>query len=349
LSSDEPLRDLFERIDAEVLLQMQERREEEGYNLDFKRMQVSGEPSDADIANLKTAISGFANSAGGIVLWGVDSKSTHTKGDRSRFASCVPVVDGDRAIVRFHELTATATQPAVNGVVHRKVAIEGGFVIKTLVPESDGGPHRTNEERGQYYRRDADAFRAMHHHEIADMFGRRARPHLTANVLDITVYCGHHARRDGERRGYAEVDVRVPIAVGNQGRGLARFPAVQLRLEPAAEWKFNPGSGQNIGKMFLPPRPRLGVKDAPLVFGGGADEVIHPGMSVPLATIECTVVCTSRMNSVRELRIECLLTAQGAEARTSTLTVDSERIMTAVEACDVESGMTAARWAAIHG
>lgn len=209
--ANQPLRDLFDRIDAKELAAMRDRREEESLNLDFKRMDLTGEPSEADKRNLRDSISGFANAAGGIILWGVESKTPDDKRDRSRFQSLAPVKDGDRAVVRFHELTATATQPPVNGVVHRAITVDGGFVVKTFVPASDGGPHRTNEEKGQYFRRDADAFRPMQHHEIADMFGRRARP-----VLQL--HCFQSLPRGG----------RV-LAIQNVGRALARHLCLVLR------------------------------------------------------------------------------------------------------------------------
>lgn len=67
---NDALREQFGRIDAKMLNELQARRDEESLQLEFKRMTVSGEPSDADKANLRRAISGFANAAGGIVLLG---------------------------------------------------------------------------------------------------------------------------------------------------------------------------------------------------------------------------------------------------------------------------------------
>lgn len=270
--SSEPLRELFDKIDAAELAAMKERREEESFNLDFKRMDPSGEPLDADKRNLRESISGFANSAGGIILWGVESKSPEDRRDRSRFHSLVPVRDGDRAAVRFHELTATATTPPVNGVVHRPIPVDGGFVVKTFVPASDGGPHRTNEERGQYFRRDADAFRPMQHHEIADMFGRRARPRLE---LYHTPLC----RPNGQYR--TGVVAEIIIGIQNVGRGIARFPRLVFERRCADPHRYGlDGNGNtNLHRDAAPPGSLT------VAFTGGSNDVVHPGQKLEITKI----------------------------------------------------------------
>lgn len=269
---NQPLRELFDKIDADELVAMKDRREEESFNLDFKRMDRSGEPSDADKRNLRESISGFANSAGGIILWGVESKSSEDKRDRSRFHSLVPVSDGGRAAVRFHELTATATQPPVSGVVHKPIPVDGGFVVKTFVPASDGGPHRTNEEKGQYFRRDADAFRPMQHHEIADMFGRRARPRLEL----------YHSPLRRPRWQYRTgVVAEVIIGIQNVGRGIARFPRLvfERRCADPSRYGLDGNMNTNLHRDAAPP-------GSPTVaFTGGANDVIHPGQQLDITMI----------------------------------------------------------------
>ncbi len=263
---NQPLRELFDKIDANALGAMKDRREEESLNLDFKRMDPSGEPTADDKKNLREAISGYANAAGGIILWGVESKAPEDRRDRSRFQSLIPLTDGDRAVVRFQELTATATQPPVSGVVHKAIAVAGGFVVKTFVPASDGGPHRTNEEKGQYFRRYADAFRPMQHHEIADMFGRRAQPRLelvTAG-MQFNQFFGPGRPRV----------TTILVGLRNTGRAVARFPKLVIvptegTVEP---WEY--GIDGN-GRTGLPRSPRSpGSNDYHFV--GSANEVIHP-------------------------------------------------------------------------
>ena len=56
-----------------------ERKAEEGLHLDFKQKTDNELPalSDDDRANLAKAISGFANTDGGLVIWGVKAKANN--------------------------------------------------------------------------------------------------------------------------------------------------------------------------------------------------------------------------------------------------------------------------------
>src|SRR5215469_7521481 len=72
--------DLFDRLkergEAEIDQLIQDRHSEELF-LDFKRSADGGSGRrfhDDDRRNLARAISGFANSEGGIIIWGVDCR-----------------------------------------------------------------------------------------------------------------------------------------------------------------------------------------------------------------------------------------------------------------------------------
>jgi hypothetical protein len=270
---NQPLFELFESITAEKLVEMQSRREEESSTLEFKRCCREGSLSQDDVTNLKRAISGFANAAGGIVLWGVESKADDGRKDRSRFQRIAPIPDGEGVQIRLHELTATATQPPVSGVIHRAIQVDGGYVVKTFVPASDGGPHRTNEDRGQYFRRDADAFRAMQHYEIADMFGRRARP-----LLELFWQGRHDATLPDPHDGVWLIGLR------NVGRGVARFPCLTLANDPTLEPLYHCGL-DGMQSTGVPIRPAATGVVRSLVFAGGVNDVIHPNQEMQITRV----------------------------------------------------------------
>jgi predicted HTH transcriptional regulator len=59
-------------------------RQSEELFLDFKRSSDNGAGarlSDADRGNLAKAISGFGNSEGGVIIWGVDCRPNQVVGD----------------------------------------------------------------------------------------------------------------------------------------------------------------------------------------------------------------------------------------------------------------------------
>lgn len=256
------LRMFFDGIDASELAVMQTRREEEGLRLDFKRGSKDGEPSKDDLANLRKAVSGFANSEGGVVLWGVESKREGDRADRNCFAKIEPISDGAKFVARLQDATGNATSPPVNGVVHRVIAIEGGFVVKTLVPMSDQG-HQDAREL-VYWRRYADRFRKMQDFEVREMLGRRARPALR-------LQCSPSPSRGGRL-----------FSIHNAGRGIARYVCMVLRSRPGADTpQLSHVNEQNRSVMrATPPHP----DDGRFEFVR-SEEIIHPGRHLEVCVL----------------------------------------------------------------
>ena len=228
------------------------RGEAEGQQLDCK---VIGNDNDMR-KNLARVVSGFANGAGGVCLWGVVAR----KGtDDVDCIDSFPGVNDPRATAaRLDELTAMACSPGVQGVTHRALSARTapGFVA-TFVPQSDAGPHMARYSEDRYFQRIGQSFLRMEHFQIADQFGRRARPSLECSL---------------EFAGSCQVLVRLT----NSGRGAARAP--YLRLTASARF----GRSQ-FSEDRLPYRG--GDPDGSWMHAGGADYVIHPGTSVAVCTV----------------------------------------------------------------
>lgn len=265
-----PLRAWFAMIDRSTLDQMRSNGEFEDVNLDFKRTQYpGGEIGDSDIETLRKYISAFANTQGGIILWGVDSKSPVNPKDRSRFQGYAPIKNGDSFVAALKEHTTRATEPPVSGVLHELIAVDDGFVIKTLVPASDSGPHRTAIDKGQYYRRDADECRAMRHTQIADMFGRRKRPQLRLRGVEVGIQASDFSS------GPHSI-----IYWANHGRGLARYLRAEIESLDRSV-KVIPSA-----KSMLTQSERWTADQRCItVLGGPLGYVIHPGTEMDLCTI----------------------------------------------------------------
>ena len=80
-------RELYERIvrdGAQSIDELIQARESEAYFVDFKRSSDNGagpKLSATDRSNLAKAISGFGNSEGGVVVWGVECSDSLGQGD----------------------------------------------------------------------------------------------------------------------------------------------------------------------------------------------------------------------------------------------------------------------------
>ncbi len=274
VSAQHAARRLYDSIGAEAVHQFIGDRKQEYLHLDFISLHPGGDLPSADRRNFAKALSGFANSDGGVVVWGVRTSKVDNV-DAAAQARPVENVHGVRSA--FESLTGEAVSPIVDGVLHQELPIDGnsGFV-KTYVPPSESGPHMAMCGEQRYYKRSGDSFYRMEHFDVADMFGRRAKP-----ILECTYQLSSPNTRSIRDDGGAMVNVYNTSAVvrlGNNGRGIARYPSIELRVSESYP---------------LPERtidPRLSRQqslrgDRAVVFAGGADVVIHIDSTIDVTAI----------------------------------------------------------------
>lgn len=159
-------------------------REAESLFLDFKRSAVDGSGKklhENDRANLARAISGFGNSEGGIVVWGVDCRQGEDYADVAR--AKFPLLDARKFLSWVEGAISSATIPAHSGVEHHAIlsgASKKGFVI-TYIPGSNHAPHQviiSGKGQYHYYIRAGSDFLPAPHAVLSGMFGRRPQPFI---------------------------------------------------------------------------------------------------------------------------------------------------------------------------
>lgn len=239
--------------------------QEEHLSLEFKMVEDSSLKKQDDKRSLAVAIAGFANSAGGFIVWGIDARKNERGVDAALALS--PIANLDRLISRLNELTGEATSPIVEGVKHRAIEIgeNRGFAI-SLVPESTSGPHMARLGENRYFKRSGDSFYVMEHFDVQDMFGRRKRPELELNV------------RVTGSGSYTQIF----LGIRNVGRGTARAPYLAFTI-PAPFKLNNYGIDGNMHEGL----PRLmGIDPGAMMrYGGDGATVIHPETTLEVASI----------------------------------------------------------------
>jgi len=214
--------DLFSKIESDGEAAIDEliaARKSEELFLDFKRSSDNGAKlliSDNDRNNLAKAISGFGNSEGGVIVWGVDCSRDKTGADVARFK--VPITDVTRYASWLEGVVSGCTVPPHQGV--RSIPIPSvsspdGFVA-TLIPKSNQAPHQV-VGRLQYYIRAGSDFIPTPHAVLAGMFGRVPLPHVFHN------YNGGNATVEGNI-----VSCSIGILIRNEGPGIANDLFVNL-------------------------------------------------------------------------------------------------------------------------
>lgn len=231
--------------------------------LKTKRNRSVPDLEDSERWQFSRALSGFANSDGGILIFGIET-------DRQEHACALkPIADPFGFQARLKKSLLNATQPVVPDVrvevVPGDTAAEG--FVKVFVPPSDRVPHRAMLADREYFKRSTEGFYRMEHFDLADMFGRRRRPVLTLQL---------------EKEGDGGT---ILVSVTNEGRGIAKAPYLALDL-PAAFKPSTYGFDGN-GSLGL---EQVGRGYARSFFGGDANKVIHVGQKLIVTKLEARTI-----------------------------------------------------------
>jgi hypothetical protein len=312
------LKQQYAAIDAQTIADYLTNGQEENLHLDFKAVTNENLDKRDDRQNLAIALSAFANSDGGLVVWGVDARPNS---ERIDCASALKLIkEPARLLARLNEFTGQGVNPNVDGVEHRAVPLKGAeSIVVTLVPASDRGPHMAKLGVDQYYKRSGSQFLKMEHFDIEDMFGRRRRPHLqirTRLKLHRTITAG----------GLSSKQFRVVIDLHNEGRGSAVAPYVALAVGPTSQYTFDFGSSESrIGAMQRVPSQDDGL----LHFAGGTNVVVHPRLSMPVIAVSGTI---RGVDIGPPMTIQYQLAAENQPLSTGIIEITTDEIMRALRA-----------------
>lgn len=256
--------------------------------LDFKTVNRADFTNNDDKKNLAKALSGFANSSGGLIVWGLNARKNSKKIDCA--CEVKEINPAKLFLSRLNEFTGMAVSPLVAGVVHRAIPISGesGIVI-TYIPESESGPHMAKLGEDRYYKRSGDSFYRMEHFDIADMFGRRKKPKLT---LVPTV------KNQGR-------NLNIILTIKNEGRGTAKGPYLAFDVNrPYLFNQYGIDGNMNHGMKRL----KFTGSYLPYRFGEDSTFVIHPGISHDITSIHLGLVVEKDPD--RDLEIQYILAAE---------------------------------------
>ncbi|MCH8275513.1 MAG: ATP-binding protein [Armatimonadetes bacterium] len=265
----------------------------ERVHVDFKEKSDSSKSDmdPEDQKNVAKAVSGFANSGGGVLIWGVEDKSLCPK----------PISDVDRFLSSMLELAPHVTDPVVGGIDGDCIPEEGsadgaGFAL-LFIPESQLPPHRVilKESRiqGHYYVRSGSSFVRASHVQLEDMFGRRPKPKLNLRITGIKEV----KSTDGYYTAF--------FALANDGRGMARSPAVLIEL-PKGIKGGRPGGG------FLYERTSNRFSSNGRVAVYETDwQVIHSGLDIEFQGLK---IAKSDFPPGSPITLKCSLHAEGVQA-----------------------------------
>lgn len=319
---------LFNRFDREgyaLITEMVSTNQEENLFIDFKEKSDpnSSSMSADDRRNYAKAVSGFSNSEGGLIVWGVYAKHIH-KDSADVAQEERPIRNLKKFLTDLNSLLSSACVPLNSGIINMAICCPGqddmGFVI-TYIPECDLIPVRALLTVNQYYTRCGDSFVMMEHHLLADAFGRRQRP-----KLEICYRIETSGNRGQEERG-----IRLIVGMMNTGRYIATFPAIRVKMD---ETKLEWGRPRETINFNLIRQTNDMVNRRGYLFTGGINHVLHPGTSIEVASFEPSAGFLYMPAVVREginCEFEYELFAEGCEPVDSKIHISTEDICAAVD------------------
>lgn len=157
--------------------------------LDFtcKKDGSKGELDTDDQHGFAKAVSGFANSQGGLLIWGVEAKRKGNDPETPDVAMSVqPIRNVDAFASALDHLLPNAVAPVANGVENRSVIEKPesreGYCL-TWVPEGANPPYRANLSRFHlYYKRAGNSFYEMEPYDVRDVIFRFKYPKLQVHI-----------------------------------------------------------------------------------------------------------------------------------------------------------------------
>lgn len=240
---------LFQQLvhggEAELLAQLRRTDPEHDY-LDFKQI-VSNPalytaPTGArldqdDLPTLGKALSGFANTLGGVIVWGIkclDKDKPHTR----KLEPGIQHAEAFKGVLR--RLIGSATVPGLSGVELEVVALPtlgpGYSAVLMYVPQREFGPvmsHAGGEKTShKYFFRSGDSFQPLTHQMLAAMFGRSPPPIMS---LQWFIMADEPCVVSGA------VVLNIGLRLANDGDGMGFHPYVVVdgqRPSDASQIKF---------------------------------------------------------------------------------------------------------------
>ncbi len=226
--------DIFNRIcekGEETIKDFVNDRQSEDLFLDFKRSADNGSGrrlDQNDRQNLAKAISGFGNSEGGVIVWGIDCRNQPESGDVPGDSDEFLIHNPKRFLSWLEGAVSGCTVPPHPDIRHRAIVTSSkdkGYVA-TYIAKSHLAPHQCLKPL-QYYIRAGSDFVPTPHAVLAGMFGRQPQPDVSHGwvVKPAQIVPGTMAQRT------ESVRFELHFILNNQGPGLARDLYVSTFLD----------------------------------------------------------------------------------------------------------------------
>lgn len=261
-------RSLFEKLDLAYVQNEMIGKEFENNWLECKEKNrpEQGLFDAGDKANFAKALSGFANSSGGVLIFGLEARKDKDEIDQIIALKPIKELRKFESALREHE--SRIVERIVAGVEYRRLPTgDDEGLLAVYVPESERPPHRSQVD-SKFYIRAGGVFSSMPVSIIEDLFARRQRPALELSIRERSPH-------------------QFIVSLMNRGKTSAKHPYVVLGLAS----DFSPSGYELHGNSWLESWVQAseykGIKGRFMTFQAGHSLVIHPDSEVAILALQC--------------------------------------------------------------
>lgn len=241
--------DIFKRIEDKGVAAIHEFIAEaasEELFLDFKLSKDRGANSrlaEDDLRNYSEAISGFGNSEGGVIVWGVEcSPKNPNKADVASRRE--PIENPERFKGWLESNTSGRTLPPHPSVRHHVINAGNGVgYVVSLIVKSNYAPHQEIKSQ-HYYMRSGASFVKVPHGVLSGMFGRRPQACIE-----------HKFAVEPIKIVDRKAQICLEIVLRNDGLGIGRDVFLNARccteIGPNSELKFIPMTDDQLASRIV--------------------------------------------------------------------------------------------------
>ncbi|MBX2895577.1 MAG: ATP-binding protein [Cyclobacteriaceae bacterium] len=310
------LTEYFNQINKEGIENLIKERQEENLHIEFKTVvhpHEKEETRDFDKRNFSKCLSGFANSSGGLIIWGVNASPNKDGIDCANKLS--PITQLNSFLNKLNRLEGQAVTPIIKGVRSKKIesSVDKGYIV-TIIPESENSPHIANFADKYYYKRSGDSFYRAEHFDIVDMFSRTRRPTLDLQISKI---------ESVDWQGDGMLRFEILFSIVNKSNTIAKFPYIGLTLS-------NPYSQSPYGIEGINGNRRTGLISIKnnihydLNYSGGQDIVVFPKSTL---NVDCITGIFEEKKGPTDLIIEYIICAENMDIKKGSKKISKERLI----------------------
>ncbi|MGX5839776.1 AlbA family DNA-binding domain-containing protein [Mesorhizobium sp. ArgA1] len=249
---------------------------QEGLTLDFKAPAIGkqgaafndrGQLTKEGRTALAKSLSAFSNSAGGVLVIGVDCRRNDEGVDCA--TSLEPIPSWKIAVSAVSAAVGDLLQPKNDGIRVAGFASredkKAGYVVVSI-PRSERRPHRSEAaDQKQYFKRSGSSSYAMEHVDIEDAFKRASVPELEVKPRWRRIsWSGANAQ------------FHLEFWLDNVGEATAFFPSLELQMR-ATCYPTWPNNVLGVHRERMP---------AGQMSYGNSEFVIHPGQTRLIEKVE---------------------------------------------------------------